>query len=273
MTLYLPSTWQFGEILCCLPFTFWTGWFGKFCHHLSRLCRAEMSSHEAEVGDIGSEKTLGPWNEHCESWLWLNRLNRLFGKLTQSGFCFKPWSRCDPQVGFGDSLLLFWGPVVARGNIVKALLFQAPTNDGLLFRWFENRKLWDGPSGTGRVPLSKFYGKSITDAEWRFGESESYLRAFLAAIVVLMDLRTVGAWEFRSPCWFLWRRVCLAHDLGELGALDETSTRLGKQVIIPNYIQGASNCTMAFWWFAFRRTEQNDWNNQFEKRGWVAALR
>jgi len=57
---------------------------------------------------------------------------------------------------------------------------------------------------TGRVPLSKFYGKSITDAEWRFGESESYLR--------------------------------------ELGALDETSTRLGKQVIIPNYIQGASNC-------------------------------
>lgn len=57
---------------------------------------------------------------------------------------------------------------------------------------------------TGRVPLSKFYGKSITDAEWRFGESESYLR--------------------------------------ELGALDETSARLGKQVIIPNYIQGASNC-------------------------------
>ncbi|CAK9051983.1 unnamed protein product [Durusdinium trenchii] len=59
------------------------------------------------------------------------------------------------------------------------------------------------PRGTGRVPLSKFYGKSITDAEWRFGESESYLR--------------------------------------ELGALDETSW-LGKQVIIPNYIQGASNC-------------------------------
>ena len=30
---------------------------------------------------------------------------------------------------------------------------------------------------TGRVPLSKFYGKSLTDAEWRFGESESYLRS------------------------------------------------------------------------------------------------
>eukprot|EP00931_Biecheleriopsis_adriatica_P057814 TRINITY_DN3431_c0_g1_i1.p1 TRINITY_DN3431_c0_g1~~TRINITY_DN3431_c0_g1_i1.p1 ORF type:complete len:575 (-),score=109.38 TRINITY_DN3431_c0_g1_i1:197-1921(-) len=59
---------------------------------------------------------------------------------------------------------------------------------------------------TGRVPLSKFYGKSLTDSEWRFGESESYLR--------------------------------------ELGALDETSW-LGKQVIIPNYIQGTSNCIVS----------------------------
>jgi len=55
---------------------------------------------------------------------------------------------------------------------------------------------------TGRVPLSKFYGTGL-DAEWRFGESESYLR--------------------------------------ELGALDESGWR-GKQVIIPNYIQAASNC-------------------------------
>eukprot|EP00930_Biecheleria_cincta_P072935 TRINITY_DN60280_c0_g1_i1.p1 TRINITY_DN60280_c0_g1~~TRINITY_DN60280_c0_g1_i1.p1 ORF type:complete len:602 (-),score=103.64 TRINITY_DN60280_c0_g1_i1:386-2122(-) len=60
--------------------------------------------------------------------------------------------------------------------------------------------------GTGRVPLSVFYGKSVNDAEWRFGESESYLRG--------------------------------------LGALDETAW-LGKQVIIPNYIQGASNCIVA----------------------------
>jgi len=58
------------------------------------------------------------------------------------------------------------------------------------------------PHVTGRVPLSKFYGTGL-DSEWRFGESESYLR--------------------------------------ELGALDETS-RWGKQVIIPNYIQAASNC-------------------------------
>lgn len=61
------------------------------------------------------------------------------------------------------------------------------------------------PRMEGRVPLAKFYGTGL-DAEWRFGESESYLR--------------------------------------ELGALDETSSR-GKQVIIPNYIQAASNCIVA----------------------------
>lgn len=61
------------------------------------------------------------------------------------------------------------------------------------------------PRREGRVPLAQFYGTGL-DAEWRFGESESYLR--------------------------------------ELGALDETSSR-GKQVIIPNYIQAASNCIVA----------------------------
>jgi len=59
---------------------------------------------------------------------------------------------------------------------------------------------------TGRVPLSKFYHHSINN-DWRFGESESYLR--------------------------------------ELGALDETSPSLGPQVIIPNYIQAASNCIVS----------------------------
>mmetsp|Transcript_43167 Transcript_43167/g.85492 ORF Transcript_43167/g.85492 Transcript_43167/m.85492 type:complete len:573 (-) Transcript_43167:42-1760(-) len=58
---------------------------------------------------------------------------------------------------------------------------------------------------TGRVPLSKFYGTAL-DSEWRFGESESYLR--------------------------------------DLGALDETSSWYGKQVIISNYIQAASNCVI-----------------------------
>jgi len=58
----------------------------------------------------------------------------------------------------------------------------------------------------GRVPLSKFYGKGM-DSEWRFGESEAYLR--------------------------------------ELGALDESSVWKGKQVIIPNYLQAASNCIVS----------------------------
>jgi len=61
-------------------------------------------------------------------------------------------------------------------------------------------------SGTGRVPLSKFYSSAL-DSEWRFGESEAYLR--------------------------------------ELGALDESSAWRGKQVIIPNYVQAASNCIVS----------------------------
>merc|ERR1719384_1806506 len=58
---------------------------------------------------------------------------------------------------------------------------------------------------TGRVPLSKFYGSAL-DSEWRFGESEAYLR--------------------------------------ELGALDETSASRGKQLIVPNYVQAPSNCVV-----------------------------
>lgn len=61
-------------------------------------------------------------------------------------------------------------------------------------------------TGTGRVRLSDFYGTGM-DADWRFGESEPYLR--------------------------------------ELGVLDETSPWLGKQVIIPNYLQAASNCIVS----------------------------
>eukprot|EP00405_Crypthecodinium_cohnii_P016736 CAMPEP_0206451196 /NCGR_PEP_ID=MMETSP0324_2-20121206/19190_1 /ASSEMBLY_ACC=CAM_ASM_000836 /TAXON_ID=2866 /ORGANISM="Crypthecodinium cohnii, Strain Seligo" /LENGTH=568 /DNA_ID=CAMNT_0053921017 /DNA_START=48 /DNA_END=1754 /DNA_ORIENTATION=- len=59
---------------------------------------------------------------------------------------------------------------------------------------------------TGRVPLAKFYGSAL-ESDWRFGESEAYLR--------------------------------------ELGALDESSTWYGKQVIISNYIQATSNCIVA----------------------------
>merc|ERR1740121_2832200 len=57
--------------------------------------------------------------------------------------------------------------------------------------------------GAGRVRLPDFYGAN-KDGEWRFGESEEYLR--------------------------------------ELGALDETSAWRGKQVIVSNYMQAASNC-------------------------------
>jgi hypothetical protein len=59
---------------------------------------------------------------------------------------------------------------------------------------------------TGRVPLAKFYGTAL-DTDWRFGESEAYLR--------------------------------------ELGALDETSSWRGPQVIIPNYLQATSNCIVS----------------------------
>jgi len=60
-------------------------------------------------------------------------------------------------------------------------------------------------SGTGRVRLPDFYGAN-KEGEWRFGESEAYLR--------------------------------------ELGALDETSSWKGKQVIVSNYMQAASNCVV-----------------------------
>lgn len=59
---------------------------------------------------------------------------------------------------------------------------------------------------TGRVPLAKFYGTGL-NSDWRFGESEAYLR--------------------------------------ELGALDESSSWRGPQVIIPNYIQAVSNCIVS----------------------------
>jgi len=60
--------------------------------------------------------------------------------------------------------------------------------------------------GVGRVRLSDFYGTGL-EKDWRFGESETYLR--------------------------------------DLGVLDESSPWKGKQVIIPNYLQAASNCIVA----------------------------
>jgi len=58
---------------------------------------------------------------------------------------------------------------------------------------------------TGRVPLKMFYSRPFS-REWRFAESEDYLR--------------------------------------QLGALDETSLWHSSEVIIPNYIAAASNCAV-----------------------------
>jgi len=58
-------------------------------------------------------------------------------------------------------------------------------------------------SSTGRVKLLDFH-RAAAGGEWRFSESREYLR--------------------------------------ELGALDESSSTLGPRVIIPNYLQSASNC-------------------------------
>jgi hypothetical protein len=86
--------------------------------------------------------------------------------------------------GITKSFASFWD---SECRVMKAMLVDMDTHH------------------TGKVPLSKFYGTGL-DKEWRFGESEEYLR--------------------------------------ELGALDETSWR-GKQVIIPNYIQATSNCIVS----------------------------
>lgn len=61
-------------------------------------------------------------------------------------------------------------------------------------------------SGTGRVTLLEFFAAGLKD-DWRFGESELYLQS--------------------------------------LGALDQSSTWHGTQVIIPNYLQAASNCIIS----------------------------
>jgi len=62
------------------------------------------------------------------------------------------------------------------------------------------------PDATGRIKLSTFYNTAM-NGEWRFSESKEYLR--------------------------------------QLGALDESSSWKGPQVIIPNYLQGASNCIVS----------------------------
>jgi len=64
--------------------------------------------------------------------------------------------------------------------------------------------------GTGRIPLSRFYAKSLEENDFAFSESEDFLRI--------------------------------------LGALDETGS--GKSVIISNYILSKANCLTASGFFA-----------------------
>lgn len=61
-------------------------------------------------------------------------------------------------------------------------------------------------AGTGRVSLSRFY-RARQEGEMRFGESEAYLR--------------------------------------ELGILEESNPMRGPQLLIPNYVQGISNCIVS----------------------------
>jgi len=104
------------------------------------------------------------------------------------------------------------GRLVLHGQFTfeDALAVTGDISRGFAFFWDAQCQKIKEPlvakdkSTTGRVRLVDFYGASDSDGEWRFGESEAYLR--------------------------------------ELGALDESSSWEGKQVIIPNYLQAASNC-------------------------------
>eukprot|EP00928_Gymnodinium_smaydae_P007427 TRINITY_DN1266_c0_g1_i1.p1 TRINITY_DN1266_c0_g1~~TRINITY_DN1266_c0_g1_i1.p1 ORF type:complete len:600 (+),score=173.42 TRINITY_DN1266_c0_g1_i1:125-1924(+) len=60
--------------------------------------------------------------------------------------------------------------------------------------------------GIGRVKLQAFHNAAL-EGEWRFSESKEYLR--------------------------------------QIGALDESSPTLGPRIIIPNYMQGPSNCIIS----------------------------
>jgi hypothetical protein len=65
--------------------------------------------------------------------------------------------------------------------------------------------------GTGRVKMSQFYQKAL-DGQWQFLEPSEYLR--------------------------------------QIGTIDESSAYLGPQLIIPNYITGASNCITSTTYYA-----------------------
>merc|ERR1719343_490543 len=60
---------------------------------------------------------------------------------------------------------------------------------------------------TGRVPLSKFYGSAL-DSEWRFGESETYLRDQLEKIAATHD----GLVPLHGRLFAQWLHYAFPHD-------------------------------------------------------------
>jgi len=111
-----------------------------------------------------------------------------------------------PEAGFGQSLLdnrfSFGDTHEVVGGITRTFQHYWESECSSM----KNQLVEMDKSSSGRVSLKDFYGTGM-DQDWRFGESEDYLR--------------------------------------QLGVLDESSPWRGKQVIIPNYLQAASNCIVS----------------------------
>eukprot|EP00448_Togula_jolla_P033806 CAMPEP_0170645174 /NCGR_PEP_ID=MMETSP0224-20130122/42920_1 /TAXON_ID=285029 /ORGANISM="Togula jolla, Strain CCCM 725" /LENGTH=572 /DNA_ID=CAMNT_0010976335 /DNA_START=110 /DNA_END=1829 /DNA_ORIENTATION=+ len=102
-----------------------------------------------------------------------------------------------------------WNPFHQRFSFDEAQLATSSLTSSLGSFWktecamVKEKLLGLDSTSTGRVRLSKFHGSALS-GEWRFSESKEYLQ--------------------------------------KLGALDDSSSWHGPQVIIPNYLQSASNC-------------------------------
>jgi len=131
-----------------------------------------------------------------------------------------------PQVGLGKSLmsrtLVFDDVHTLVGSLTKTFASYWESE----CRSIKTSLTAIDKKGNGRVTLPDFYGAN-SEGEWRFGESEEYLR--------------------------------------ELGALDESARFSPKQVIIPNYVQGANNCIVTSdSYFVCCKSECEDILNEIE---------
>jgi len=139
-------------------------------------------------------------NEHIPHWTLLNAMMK--GSVTTAEFA----KRRHPSVGDGRAIFDARHDFEDALDIVKGVARSfASFWEGQCQNIKESLAVMD-TMGTGRVTLADFYGAN-KEGEWRFGESEEYLR--------------------------------------ELGALDESSPWRGTQVIISNYLQAASNCIIS----------------------------